>query len=56
MSETFINVEKKSVERLKKKIVLLESTNLNSRQLTEPQMIKKIQDMIEEEVRCCSNQ
>ena len=51
-----IEVDEKSIERLKQKIVLLESRNINTKQLSDQQMVKKIKDMIEEEAKCYFNQ
>lgn len=51
-----IEVDEKAVKRLKEKIVLLESRNINTKQLSDQQMVKKIKDMIEEEAQCYSNQ
>lgn len=51
-----IEVDEKAVKRLKEKIVLQESRNINTKQLNDQQMVKKIKDMIEEEAQCYSNQ
>lgn len=50
-----IDVDEKVIKRLKEKIVLLESRNINTKQLSDPQMVKKIKDMIEEEAQCYLN-
>lgn len=49
-------IDKKAIERLKRKIVLAESTNLRTKNKTDAQMVKDIMKWIEEEVKCCSNQ
>ena len=49
-------VDEKAIERLKKKIVIAESTNLRTKNKTDAQMVKDIKKWIEEEVKCCLNQ
>ena len=49
-------IDEKAIERLKRKIVLAESTNLRTKNKTDAQMVKDIMKWIEEEVKCCSNQ
>lgn len=46
----------KVIERLKRKIVIAENTNLRTKAKSDPQMVRDIKKWIEEEVRCCSNQ
>ncbi len=50
------NFDEKVIERLKKKIIIAESTNLRTRNKTDAQMVKDIKKWIEEEIACCSNQ
>lgn len=50
-----IEVDDNVIKRLKEKIVLMESRNINTKQLSDPQMVKKIKDMIEEEAQCYLN-
>jgi len=50
-----IEVDEKAIKRLKEKIVLMESRNINTKQLSAPQMVKKIKEMIEEEAQCYLN-
>ena len=50
-----IDVDEIVIKRLKEKIVLMESRNINTKQLNDPQMVKKIKDMIEEEAQCYLN-
>lgn len=49
-------VDKKTIERIKKKIILAENTNLRTKNKTDAQMVNDIKKWIEEEVKCCSNQ
>lgn len=49
-------VDEKAIERLKKKIVIAENTNLRTKNKSDAQMVKDIKKWIEEEVKCCSNQ
>lgn len=51
-----ITVNEKAVERLKRKIIVQENLNLKTRTKTDQQMIAWIKNMIEEEVKCYSNQ
>ena len=53
--EGFI-VDDKAIERLKRKIIIAENTNLRTKNKTDAQMVKDIKKWIEEEVKCCSNQ
>ncbi|BDF68161.1 hypothetical protein CE91St43_21330 [Oscillospiraceae bacterium] len=46
----------KAINRLKRKIVIAENTNLRTKNKTDAQMIRDIKKWIEEEVQCCSNQ
>ena len=51
-----IELDSKIVTRLKHKIVLAESTNLRTKTKSEPDMIKYLKKMIEEEIECWSGQ
>ena len=51
-----IVVNEKSVERLKRKIILQENQNLKTRTMSDPQMVSWIKKQIEEEVQCYLNQ
>ena len=48
-------VDEKAIERLKRKIVIAENTNLRTKNKTDAQMVKDIKKWIEEEVKCCSD-
>ena len=47
-----IYVDEEKVKRILKKILIAEGRNLSSHEKNDIQMIKKIQDMIKEEVEC----
>ena len=47
-------LDTKAVERLKRKIVIAENTNLRTKNKSDAQMVKDIKKWIEEEVQCCS--
>lgn len=49
-------LNRKVLDRLKKKIILAESQNLRTKNKSETQMVADIKKWIEEEVKCCSNQ
>ena len=49
-------VDDKAIERLKRKIIIAENTNLRTKNKTDAQMVKDIKKWIEEEVKCCSDQ
>lgn len=49
-------VDEKAIERLKRKIIIAENTNLRTKNKTDAQMVKDIKKWIEEEVKCCSDQ
>ena len=53
MSDSNIEVDKKIVERLKKKIIIRENINLKTREKSDADMVKWIKSKIEEEVQCC---
>ncbi|MBF8984103.1 hypothetical protein IZY60_11200 [Lutibacter sp. B2] len=47
-----IEIDEKKAQRLLKKLILMEKNNIRSRQNSDPDMVKKIKKMIEEEVGC----
>ncbi|MCM1164786.1 MAG: hypothetical protein NC299_00310 [Lachnospiraceae bacterium] len=49
-------LNRKVVERLKKKIVIAERVNLKTKNKSDSDMVKDIKKNIEEEVKCCSDQ
>ena len=51
-----IELDEMIVKRLKNKIILAESMNLKTKNKSEAQLIQHIKQMIEEEVKCCSDQ
>ena len=48
-------IDEKAIERLKRKIIIAENTNLRTKNKTDAQMVKDIKKWIEEEVKCYSN-
>lgn len=56
MASNEIEINEKAIERLKRKIVVAENTNLRTKAKGDPQMVKDIKKWIEEEVKCCLNQ
>ena len=48
-------LNEKAVERLKRKIVIAENTNLRTKNKTDAQMVQDIKKWIEEEDQCCFN-
>lgn len=56
MDVSKFDINQKAVERLKRKIVIAENTNLRTKNKSDSQMVNDIKKWIEEEVRCCSNQ
>lgn len=49
-------LSEKVVDRLKKKIIIAENSNLRTKNKSDAQMVKDIKKWIEEEVKCYSNQ
>ena len=49
-------VDEKVVRRLMNKLIILENRNFKSRAKSDSQMVAEIKKMIEEEVKCLSNQ
>ena len=49
MEQSGIKVDRKSIERLKRKIILQESLNLKTREKSDQQMVEWIKKQIEEE-------
>ena len=56
MSDTYIEIDEKIVERLKRNIIIRENINLKTREKSDADMVKWIKSKIEEEVQCCLNQ
>jgi hypothetical protein len=56
MSDTYIEIDEKIVERLKRNIIIRENINLKTREKSDAEMVKWIKSKIEEEVQCCLNQ
>ena len=56
METAKFDLDQKAIDRLKRKIVIAENTNLRTKIKTDAQMIRDIKKWIEEEVQCCSNQ
>lgn len=50
------DINRKIIEKLKRKIIIAESKNLRTKNKSDAQMINDIKKWIEEEVRCCSEQ
>lgn len=50
-----IEIDEKTVQRLKRWIIIQENVNLKTREKTDSQMVSKIKKRIEEEVQCYSN-
>ncbi len=55
MEVSKFDFDQKAIDRLKRKIVIAENTNLRTKNKTDAQMIRDIKKWIEEEVQCCSN-
>lgn len=51
-----IQVDSKTVERLKRSIIIKENMNLKTRTMNDSQMVAWIKKKIEEEVQCYLNQ
>lgn len=56
METAKFDLDQKAIDRLKRKIVIAENTNLRTKNKTDAQMIRDIKKWIEEKVQCCSNQ
>lgn len=56
MSDSNVDIDEKIVERLKRKIIIRENTNLKTRDKSDQEMVKWIKSQIEEEVQCYLNQ
>ena len=48
------NLDRRVIEKLKRKIVIAENTNLRTKNKSDQQMVQDIKKWIEEEVTCCS--
>lgn len=55
MNDNEIEIDEKSIERLKKKIILKENVNLKTREKSDSQMVNWIKKQIEEEAQCYFN-
>jgi len=51
-----IEIDASIVERLKRKIIAQENMNLKKKEKTNSEMVRKIKQMIGEELKCYSNQ
>ena len=51
-----IKINQQAVDRLKQKITIKQAQNLRTKAKGDSAMIDEIKKMIEEEVKCCSNQ
>lgn len=56
MEKTEIEISEKSIERLKRLIIIQENKNLKTRAMTDSQMVTWIKKKIEEEAQCYLNQ
>lgn len=56
MNNNEFQVDSKSLERLKKLIIIKENMNLKTRTMNDSQMVAWIKKQIEEEVQCYLNQ
>ena len=56
MNDYGIEMNKKSIERLKRKIIVRENMNLKTREKSDTQMVAWIKKEIEEEAQCYLNQ
>ena len=50
-----IKLDERAIERLKRKIILKENTNLKTRAMSDSQMVNWIKKQIEEEAACYFN-
>lgn len=50
-----LKIDAKVIERLKRKIIMIENRNLKTRQKSSQQMVNDIKKMIEEEAKCYFN-
>ncbi len=51
-SNAEIVVDERKVKKILRRIIVEESKNLKSQEKSDPQMVKLIKDLIEEEVEC----
>lgn len=47
-----IEVDTEKAEKLIKRVIVKEKRNLSTKEISSPEMVKKIKKMIEEEVEC----
>lgn len=50
-----IEIDEKVAKRLLYKLIILEKNNIRTKQYSDPDMVKKIKKMIEEDTQCYSN-
>ncbi len=50
-----IIIDEEKANKILKKIIILESTNIKNKRFNDVEMVKKIKKTIEEEVECYSN-
>ncbi len=48
-----INIDEQKLNRIIKKIIQLENDNIKTREFNDEDLKKKIEKIIEEEVKCC---
>lgn len=48
-----INIDEQKLNRIIKKIIQLENDNVKTREFNDEDMKKKIEKIIEEEIKCC---
>lgn len=47
-----VQIDEKKVERMLRKIIIMEKQNIKTKQFNDSEMVKKIKKIIEEEVEC----
>jgi hypothetical protein len=47
-----LEIDEKTAQRIMKRIIILEKTNLKTKKYNDVEMVKKIKSIIEEEVEC----
>ncbi len=50
-----IKIDEKTIERLKRRIIIQENMNLKTRKMSDHQMVEWIKKLIEEEAKCYFN-
>ena len=56
METSKFDLDQKAIDRLKRKIVIAENTNLRTKNNTDAHIIRDLKKRLEEEVQRCSNQ